>query len=286
MQRLLDIDLLRSFVAVAEARSFTRAAARLSRVQSAVSMQIKRLEEILDRRLFERDSRTVTLTRDGEAMLGHARRMLSLNNEVLEDMSRPAIAGSVRLGASDVASYLLPLILPRFAVAYPRLRLEITCDRSWILLDQLDAEELDIALVTQAGERGGGRLIRQEPLVWASARGHLAHERDPVPLALFGPGCIYREQAIAALDAAGKPWRLAYSSVNQSGLKAAVEAGLAVTTAVQSTLRSGTRVLGPAEGFPPLPNIEVLMFTRAGETAEGIAREIVQAVESEARYPA
>lgn len=285
MQRLLDIDLLRSFVAVAEARSFTRAAARLSRVQSAVSMQIKRLEEALDRRLFERDSRTVTLTRDGEAMLGHARRMLSLNNEVFEDMSRPIMAGSARLGASDVASYLLPQILPRFAVAYPSLRLEIACDRSWNLLDQLDAGELDIALVTQAGERSGGRLIRQEPLVWAAARGHLAHERDPVPLALFGAGCIYREQAIAAMDAAGKRWRLAYSSVNQSGLTAAVEAGLAVTTAVQSTLGSGHRVLGPAEGFPPLPNIEVQMFTRSGAIAEGIAREIARAVEAEARYP-
>ena len=286
MKKLLDIDLLRSFVAVAEARSFTRAAARLSRVQSAVSMQIKRLEETLERRLFERDARTVTLTSDGEAMLGHARRMLSLNNEVLEDMSRPAMAGSARVGASDVASYLLPLILPRFAVAYPSLRLEISCERSWTLLDQLDAGELDIALVTQAGERKDGRLIRREPLVWATARGHLAHENDPVPLALFGPGCIYREQAIAAMDAAGKRWRLAYSSVNQSGLTAAVEAGLAVTTAVHSTLQPGTRVLGPAEGFPPLPNIEVLMFARPGALADGIAREIVQAVESEARYPA
>jgi DNA-binding transcriptional LysR family regulator len=266
MIRNLDIDLLRAFVAVTETRSFTRAADRLGRVQSAVSMQIKRLEETLDARLFDRDSRTVALTRDGERMLGYARRMLALNEEAVEVMGGPAIAGPLRIGASDVASYLLPAVLARLANGCPRLEIEIVCDRSWHLLDALEAGTLDFALVTQSSGQSGGRLIRQEPLVWATARDHNAAQCAPVPLALFGPGCIYREAAMKAMDDAGRPYRLAYSSANPSGLSAAVGAGLAVTTAVQSTLSPRLRVLGAADGFPALPNVQIMLFARAGDS--------------------
>ena len=174
MIKTLDLDLLRAFVTIAETRSFTRAAKQLGRVQSAVSMQIKRLEEIVDARLFDRDSRTVVLTRDGERMLGYARRMLALNEEAVGTVGGPAVAGALRIGASDVASYVLPAVLSRLAEGFPRLEIEIVCDRSWHLLDALQGGELDMALVTQAqrahrraprapGTVGLGRRQRAQP---------------------------------------------------------------------------------------------------------------------------
>ena len=268
----LQIDLLRAFHEVAETGSFTRAARRLNRVQSAVSMQIKRLEEAVGRPLFERGGRRVALTDEGVMLLGYARRMLSLNREALTSLREPAMAGVVRLGASDVASYLLPEFLPRFAAAYPGLELEIHCDRSWNLLDALDDGTLDLVLATQHQGRPPGRLVREEPLVWAAARGSRAQERDPVPLALFGQGCIYREAALRALDAGARRWRIAYSSANPAGLRAAVAAGLAVTTAVQSTLDDDMEVLGADAGFPPLPAVRITLHQAADEARPPVAR--------------
>ncbi len=277
----LDPGLLRTFVTVAETRSFTRAAGRLHRVQSAVSMQIRRLEAAVGHRLFDRNRRSVALTPEGERLLGYARRILSLNREALAELREPWMEGVVRLGASDVSSYLLPGILARFAAACPRIQLEIRCDRSWHLLDALDGGELDLVLVSQHPGRADAQLVRREPLVWAAADGSAVADRDPVPLALFARGCIYRDAALAALDECGRPWRLAYSSTNPVGLKAAVSAGLAVTVAVRSTLDEGLRVLGAEDGFPPLPPIEITLHRAAGEgspLAARLAREIVGVV--------
>lgn len=268
----LDLDLLRAFVAVSDTGSFTRAAQRVNRVQSAVSMQIKRLEEVVGQRLFDRDRRSVTLTGEGEQLLGYARRMILLNEEALSNLGRDDMAGTVRLGASDVASYLLPDILSRFADSYPKLQLEIHCDRSWHLLDAVEAGDLDLALVTQHRDRAAGKIVRQEPLVWAAARGHQPQELDPLPLAIFAPGCIYRDAALAALDACGRPWRIAYNSANTAGLQAAVSAGLAVTTAVQSSIGPTLQVLGEAEGFPPLPLVTISLHCGPAPLAPPIAR--------------
>jgi DNA-binding transcriptional LysR family regulator len=268
----LQIDLLRAFHEVVESGSFTRAARRLNRVQSAVSMQIKRLEEVAGHRLFERSGRRIALTDEGVMLLGYARQMLSLNQEALTSLRLPAMGGVVRLGASDVASYLLPDILTRFAAAYPHLQLEIHCDRSWHLLDGLDRGDLDLALVTQHRGRPPGRLVREEPLVWAAARGGRAQEREPVPLALFGHGCIYREAALRALDACERRWRIAYSSVNPAGLRAAVDAGLAVTTAIRSMVHENMQVLGAVEGFPPLPPVRISLHQAAREATAPVAR--------------
>ncbi len=277
MRPNLDIDQLRAFLEVADTGSFTRAAERLNRVQSGISMQIKRLEEAVGHRLFDRHGRKVRLTDQGVLLLGFARRMMSLQEEALSYLDAPALDGVVRLGASDVASYLLPGILARFAAAYPRLQLEIRCDRSWHLLDALEDGELDLALVTQHGSRQTGHLVRQEPLVWAVARDSRAHERDPVPLAVFGPGCIYREAALQALDGCGRPWRLTYSSASPSGLRAAVDAGLAVTTAVQSMLGPELRVLGADDGFPPLPEVRITLHlpARPSPPVAQLARDVI-----------
>jgi DNA-binding transcriptional LysR family regulator len=266
----LDLDLLRAFVAVAETGSFTRAAGRLGRVQSAVSMQVKRLEEAAGQRLFDRSRRRVTLSPDGEVLLGYARRMLALNQAALSDLGQAAIEGGLRLGTADTASHFLPRILARFARSYPRVRLEVLCDRSWHLLDALDAGEIDLALVTQQGARGGGRILRREPLVWAAAVGQSVPESEPLPLAVFAPGCAYRAAAIDALDAAGRAWRMAYSSTSLVGVQAAVLTGLAVGLLPQSTLLKGMIVLGEAEGLPPLPDYGITLHTAPGHASPGI----------------
>ncbi len=294
----LNIDLLRAFVAVAETGSFTRAAGRLGRVQSAVSMQVKRLEEVAGSRLFDRSRRRVALSEDGEVLLGYARRMLALNQAALSDLGQAAVAGRVRLGSADTAAYFLPGILARFARAYPRVQLEVRCDRSWHLLDALDAGDLDLALVTQQGDRGGGRALRREPLVWASARGQAAHETDPIALAVFAPGCAYRAAAMDALDRAGRRWRVAYSSTSVAGVQAAAMTGLAVGVLPQSTLLKGMRVLGVAEGLPPLADYAITLHAAPGHAspgsqpapvarlAEDIAAQLALPLEGEPSMPA
>ncbi len=266
----LDLDLLRAFVAVAETGSFTRAAGRLGRVQSAVSMQVKRLEETAGQRLFDRSRRRVALSPDGEVLLGYARRMLALNQAALSDLGQTAIEGGLRLGTADTAAHFLPRILARFARSYPRVRLEVLCDRSWHLLDALDAGEIDLALVTQQGARSGGRILRREPLVWAAAAGQSVPDTEPLPLAVFAPGCAYRAAAMDALDAAGRAWRIAYSSTSLAGVQAAVLTGLAVGLLPQSTLLKGMIVLGEAEGLPPLPGYGITLHTAPGHAATGI----------------
>lgn len=265
MLTTLDLDLLRTFVAVAETRHFTRASQRLNCVQSAVSMQIKRLETALDTRLFERSRRHVRLTGEGEVLLGYARRMLRMNEEALVSIGRPSVHGRVRLAATDNSMLFVPDVLPGFARDYPLVEVELGCVRSWEALESLEAGEADIALVTQCCDRDGGRTVHAEPLVWAVARGSCAHELDPVPLAIFAPGCIYREAALMALEAAGRRWRHAYSSPSRAGLDAACEAGLAVTILPASRVGPNLKVLDENAGFPALPTFELMLFQGTGE---------------------
>lgn len=280
MSMNLDIELLRAFVAVAECRHFTLAAERLQRTQSAVSMQVKRLESLVDARLFERNTRGVRLTADGEAFRRYAQGLLRLNDEALAAFGRPSVQGRVRVGATDTSMCLLPPILSRFAEAYPLVELEIRCDRSWEALAALESGELDLALVTQPCGRTGGELLCREPLVWATARDAAVDELDPLPLALFGPGCVYREAALEALDAAGRSWRHAYNSASRDGLDVAVSAGLAVTATPLSALPSGWRTLGPEKGFPPLPEMDVLLYRAAGESSGPVATFVDVIVEA------
>ena len=148
--------------------------------------------------------------------------------------------------------------------------MEIRCDRSWEALDALDAGEVDLALVTQPCGRRGGQVVCREALIWALARGSAASHQAPLPLAIFAPGCIYRDAALKALDDAGRNWRHAYSSPSRSGLDVAVAAGLAVTIVPQSALTPELRPVDAAAGLPPLPDIEILLFRRAKETSAAV----------------
>lgn len=268
----LDLDLLRTFVEVAEARSFTDAGERLGRVQSAISMQIRRLEEIAQSRLFARTPQKVELTADGERLLTFARRMLALSDEALAALRDDVPKGPIKFGTTDIASAFLPKILARFASSHPKIELEVVCDRSWKLLSALDRGRLDMALVTQHDGRSDGKMLLREPMAWAYSPAHVTNLQDPVPLALFAKGCTYRDAAIKALDEANKPWRIAYSSASLLGVKAVVSAGLAVAPLSKSAITDGLAVLDGEDSFPPLPSFELSIHVGNGRHAANAHR--------------
>lgn len=268
----LDVDLLQAFAEVAHTRSFTQAAERLNRVQSAVSGQIKRLENITGTRLFDRTRRSVKLTKEGEILLDYAHKILRLNDAALSDLGQTRPSEKVRLAVSDHSACFLPQALVQFAAAMPAAQLEIRCERSWDALDALDAGDVDLAFVTQPCGRTDGMVVYREQLIWAAAIGSEAPALDPLPLAIFGPGCVYRDAALRALDACGRSWRLAYNSPSRDGLLIAVRAGLAVTVATEKTLESGLARIERRHALPSLPEIELSLHRQPRSTPSAAAR--------------
>ncbi|PVZ09223.1 MULTISPECIES: LysR substrate-binding domain-containing protein [unclassified Pseudomonas] len=255
----IDSDVLRTFVTIAEEGGFTRAADKVNRTQSAVSMQIKRLEEdVLQRKLFERDGRQVRLTAEGQVLLGYARRILKLHSEAINTLRQPHMVGTVRIGTpDDYAMRFLPGILSGFAQAYPLVQVEVHCENSTQLLQRND---LDLTIVTRQPGENMGLLLRQERFVWAEAAGFAPHEQDPMPLAMFNNDCFCRQWACNALDTGGRAYRVAYSSPSLAAIMAVVSAGLAVTAQLQSLMTADMRILGEAEGLPLLPLANIMLL--------------------------
>lgn len=262
---MLDPDNLKSLVAIAESGSFTAAGLRVHRTQSAVSMQMRKLEAQIGRKLFARDGRDARLTADGELLVAHARRILKAQAEALAAFDQTMLAGEIRIAApDDYASTFLPGILVRFAESHPKARVDLHALPSHEAARLVERGEIDLALVTQGHGESGGLVLHREPLAWVAARGHCVHESDPLPLAVYHERCAFRRLAIQALDAIGRPWRIAYSSQSIAGIYAALETGLAVGTILPSNLKPGLVVLGEAEGFPPLPEIAILLLHKSG----------------------
>ncbi|MFN9926674.1 MAG: LysR substrate-binding domain-containing protein [Phenylobacterium sp.] len=282
----LDLDLVRSFVAIAEVKSFTRAGERLGRSQSAVSLQMRRLEDLIGRRLFSRDPRHVVLTADGEMFLPQARRLLRLNDEILSELTGGDVAGEVRLGApEDFATVHLPDILGEFTRANPRATLAVTCDLTLNLLEQLRDGALDLALVKREprGPDMGGRVWR-EPLGWVGADASVAESEGPVPLVVAPSPCVYRKRAIGALERVGRPWRCAYTSPSLAGQQAALRAGLGVTVLPLEMAPSDLARLGPAQGLPDLPDTEIALMrapTAVPAAAEKLAAFILASLDKQ-----
>ena len=257
----IDSALLRTFAVVAEMLHITRAAERLNCVQSAVSMQIRRLEDMLRVRLFERRGRGIKLTPEGEILLRFAHRMNRMTDEVLVELGRHASPGQVRIGATDITMCYMPKVLETLHARHPMIDVDLHCNRSWEALDALDAGEIDIAFVTQHDNHRGAKRVSRTPLVWACAVHSDVVAHRPVPLAIFGPGCIYRKAALSALDKCGIPYRLAYESPSRSGLECAVGAGLAVTVVPRDLVTDDLRIIQNAkDGFPTLPILNTFVF--------------------------
>lgn len=277
MKRHLDIHLLRSFCEVAERGGFTAAAKGLNLTQSAISAQVRRLETLLGARLLERNNRSVSLTEAGERLLVHARRLLLLNDEALDDLDvADKVQGVVRLGIpSDYAAHLLPRVLERFGKAYSEVRLELVCELSVDLLRLLHRGRLDLALVTRQHNSSGGDLVRRERLVWVGRADSRLARADPLPLALFPPGyCIFRESALEALRIQGRRCRIACTSRSLSGIRAAVSAGLAVSVVAEHTLSQDMCILDGKGGLPPLPEIEIALHIAGGGLLSPAAGEL------------
>ena len=281
MLKYLDLALLQAFTAVVDSGSFTRAAVYLCRTQSAVSMQLRKLEDLTGHPLLQRDKRKIRLTEEGEVLLDYARRMIRLNEEALVAMNQPHAVGHVRLGMpDDYAHQFLPGVLTHFAHAYPRVQLEVIGALSGALLDRVEAGDLVVAIITRQPERRRGKVLRTERLVWAGSRQHLAHQETPLPLALFPEGCVFREHALAALDAASIPWRIAYTSQSFAGGMIAVSGGLALTVVAQSMVPAQWRVLGDEQELPRLPEIEIALHRAPGTLAPAVALLEAQLVEA------
>src|SRR5712671_7098782 len=197
MTALIDIDQLRTFIAIAETGSFTKAAEIVHKTQSAVSMQMKRLEERLDRPIFARDGRASKLTEDGQRLLDYARRIVKLNIEALAAFSDAELIGRVRLGVpDDYADRYLPEIMARFSRAYPGVELTVLCEPSVELFERIDANELDLAIVTDCGTTRASEAFRRERLLWVTSNRHATHLEERLPLALGRPTCGWRRAAI------------------------------------------------------------------------------------------
>ena len=263
----LDPDLLRAFVFIAEEGSFTRAALRVGRTQSAVSMQVQRLEGVLGQRLLSRGKGgAVQLTPHGQFLLLRARDLLALNDEIWRSFRAPSVHGTVRLGIpDDYALRYLPQILKRFAESHPSVQVDVLCLPSSDLVQRLRAGELDLTLCSDGVEPPGwpATPLWRGPLAWITSTRYAPHREDPLPVALASDHCIWRLQALRALEGAGRPYRIAYRSATQIGTHAPVLAGLAVTVSTTSWLPDGLRPLRPDEGLPPLPEFGILMLRGA-----------------------
>ncbi|MGL4959785.1 MAG: LysR substrate-binding domain-containing protein [Inquilinus sp.] len=255
MRRItFDLDVLRSFAAGMELGSFAKAAERLGRSTSAVSAQLRKLEEQAGTPIFRKSGRGLALTEAGETMLAYARRLLALNDEAAAAVHGADLEGWVRLGLSeDFGEALLPAVLGRFARAHPRVRIEARIARSFDLLDRIGSGQLDLALTWgDGGALPHAERVAELPMRWvgpAAADGASAYGRpdEPLPLAALEAPCLLRTAATTALDRAGIPWRLAFISPSLGGLWAAVAAGLGVTIRTDFGLPAGVRVLDPAE---------------------------------------
>jgi DNA-binding transcriptional LysR family regulator len=284
MNSLLDIDQLRTFLAIVETGSFTRAAEIVHKTQSAVSMQMKRLEERLERPIFARDGRASKLTEDGERLLDYARRIVKLNVEALAAFSDFALTGRVRFGVpDDYADRYLPEIMARFSRAYPGVELSVICEPSVELVERIGANELDLAIITNCESSRPVESFRRERLLWVTSNRHTTHREEPLPLALGRPACKWRQAAIEGLEFMGRPYRVLYSSGNAGAVAAAVLAGLAVSVFPESGLRPGMRVLGNSDGFPELPSCHVGLLRNPHQQsalADALAGHIISSLDN------
>ncbi|SFO12547.1 transcriptional regulator, LysR family [Variovorax sp. PDC80] len=269
MSQSLDIDLLRSFVAIAETGVLGQAALRVGRTQSALSMQMQKLEGIVEQPLLHRTGRGVTLTATGERLLVRASELLRRHDEALAELRGQQLSGVLRFSCpDDYAVVFLPYLLRGFASLHPGVQLEVMCAPTPRLHELLARHAVDLALVSVAADAAGADLIRHEPLVWVAQRGSAAVALDPLPLALGAPDALDHLLPRRALEAAGRAYRLAYASSSLSGLVGMARSGQAVTVLTRTAVPEDLQILDASDGFPELPSVGVtLALAREAPTA-------------------
>ena len=284
MKAPLDLDQLQTFISIADTGSFTRAAEEVHRTQSAVSMQMRRLEERIGKQLFEKDGRTNKLTEEGDKLLSYARRLIFLNRETLAAFDDQRLEGTIRIGTpDDYADRFLPEIMARFSRSNPRVELTVICEPTPGLVEHIKRGNLDLALVTHNDTRGQSEVVRREPLLWVTSANHATHEQEILPMAFGRPNCIGRRAAVDVLDHQNRDYRVLFSSFSATVITAAVLSGLAVSVLPECALRPGMRVLGEADGFGTLPDCRIGIMrgqTSQPEIVAALARHIAESLDN------
>jgi DNA-binding transcriptional LysR family regulator len=274
----LDLDQLQSFCAIADCGSFTEAARRVNKTQSAVSMQIKRLEERLGHALLSRDGRSVSLTQHGEALYQRARKMLKINAEIMDLFDDQEMAGAIRFGVpDDYAVRLLPVILSSFQKTHPKIIIDVRCAASEELLAGMKQGRYDLICFTQGTNREYGELFRTEKMFWVAAQGGQALHMDPLPIA-GGQACCWKDNAVEVLDRLGRDYRVAYTSSNALAIASAVLTDLAVGFLPESALQPGMLAIAEDKNLPRLRDAEIALLRAShayGGIYDALARHIV-----------
>lgn len=265
----MDTDLLRAFVTVAECQGFSAAGKVLHRTQSAMSLQIKRLEDQMHQALFERTSRSVLLTAAGERLLPYARHMLKLEDEAKDLLKGETHGEIIRFGTSEEqAATYLPDLLPRFSAQFPHIQLEVQCDISDALVKRFQEGLLDVVLSVRHKPTQSGQLLGWEPMVWVIADHASLAQWPTLPLALNPEGCIFRAHALAALGREEARWELRYVSQSPTGINVPVQNGLALTVKTPRSVPPGCRIVTEEEGLPHLGHVEIELHQRPGHSSE------------------
>ncbi|MGQ0566756.1 MAG: LysR substrate-binding domain-containing protein [Gemmobacter sp.] len=277
----LDSDLMRAFLAVAETGSVTAAAGHVGRTQSAVSMQVRRLEDSLGQQLFRRLPRGVALTPRGEQLLPYARRVISLLDEAAVALRVAPLHGPVRIGIPDeYTESVLPRALAAFAERHPAVEVLVRCDHSLAQDAAVEADELDLAVIYDWNHLTTAEVLCIDPTVWVTSVLHGQHARRPLPIAVYSRSDWCRDYAIRSLDQQGLPWRTAFECEEASGMRVAVRTGLAIAALSRSTIPAGCRELTAADGFPIVDSSRVVLLRNPRGTSpaiEGLAEMLRQA---------
>ncbi len=270
---------LRTFLTVAEGLSFTRAAAQLGLSQPTVSQHVRRLEEVAGRQLLTRDTRSVALTDNGEAMAGFARTILAANDEAVSYFRGSAMSGRLRFGAADeLALSELPSILRDFRQLYPRINLELTVTQSGVLHRQLRANRLDLVFINQEADSDQGRLVRRDRLVWVGLESTKIDPAAPVPLITYHSPSLSRSAAINALEEGGRTWRITCNTREINAVLAATRAGIGICVLARSRVPPDLRNLSDRLDLPSLPDVEMALVANprsAREPVEALSKAIL-----------
>jgi DNA-binding transcriptional LysR family regulator len=269
----LDLDTLRTLVVANDLGGYSQAAKRLGRSPSAISLQMKRLQEDVGAPLFRKSGRGLALTEAGEMTLRMGRRMLALNDDLIEAVRGSGLAGPVRLGFSqDFADTVLPAVLGRFVRLYPRVVVEVRIEGNAALADAAEHGQIDVALVVGQEHRPSAHVFGELEVGWIAGRGFAPIPGQPLPLVLLGPQCVFRKAAISQLDAAGIPWRVAATSPSLAGLWASAVGGLGIT--VRSRLALPETLVWRRHLFslPALEPFPVTILTQPHATSQSVER--------------
>lgn len=270
----LDLDILRTLAVAHDCGGLAQAAERLGRTPSAISLQMKRLQELLGTPVFRKRGRGLALTEAGEVTLSYARRMLALNDELLDTVQGANLAGRIRLGCPQDFASMLPPVLARFASLYPRMQIELHVEGNSALLDAIDKARIDIAVIIGQKDRPNVQAVGQLELVWIASSAFKRPQRQPLPLAVLGPQCAFRKRALEQLDAAKIPYRIAAHSASLNGMWAALLGGLGVTARTAHNLPIGLASAASLYDLPPLGTLPVAIHRHPRSTGAAAERMV------------